>query len=573
MFIKNLRIVNQYDDIIRDLSFSSGLNLIVDDTPPGNSKLTGNNVGKTTVLKLIDFCLGAKGKIVYTDTENKKQVYDVVKDFLTDNGIRIILTLAESLVDPNLKEIEIERNFLANTKSIRKINGKQVLEKDFENELEKILFPNKKIEKPTFRQVISHNIRYTDESISNTLKTLNKFTSDVEYETLYLYLLGCSFDEGARKQELVTKINQERLFKEHLEKKQDKNTYEIALSLVEDDIAELNRKKSDFNLNESLEQDLEELNDTKYQINKLSALIGKLELRKNLIEESRAELEKRVSSIDLQQLHLLYNEAKVNIEELQKTFDDLVAYHNNMVLEKIKYISSDLPRLNDELNTKKSELRVLLNKEKELTNTVSKSDSLDELEDIIAKLNDKYREKGEFETVISQLTDIDDTIEDINSEINQIDDYLYSETFENKLKEQIKKFNKFFSSVSQELYDERYALTYEKKTNKKGQKFYSFSSFNANMSSGKKQGEILCFDLALLLFSEAENQETLQFLLNDKKELMHDNQLVKVADYIQNKNIQLVVSILRDKLPLEIINKAHMVVELSPNDKLFKIER
>ena len=51
-------------------------------------------------------------------------------------------------------------------------------------------------EKPSFRQIISHNIRYKDESISHTLKTLDKYTSDVEYETLYLYLFGCAFKNG-----------------------------------------------------------------------------------------------------------------------------------------------------------------------------------------------------------------------------------------------------------------------------------------------------------------------------------------------------------------------------------------
>ena len=199
--------------------------------------------------------------------------------------------------------------------------------------------PDKDVEKPTFRQIISHNIRYKDDSINNTLKTLDKFTSDVEYETLYLYLLGCTFNEGAKKQALVTKISQEKTFRERLEKKQTKTTYEIALDLVDDEIAALNEKKASFNLNETLEKDLEELNIVKYNINKTSALISKLEIRKNLIEESRKDLEQSISHIDLQQLRLIYEEVTENISGIQKTFEDLVAFHNNMVIEKVKYIS------------------------------------------------------------------------------------------------------------------------------------------------------------------------------------------------------------------------------------------
>ena len=53
-----------------------------------------------------------------------------------------------------------------------------------------------------------------------------------------------------------------------LEKQQTKTAYEIALEMIEDEINVLNEKKALFNLNESLEQDLEQLNLVKYNINK-----------------------------------------------------------------------------------------------------------------------------------------------------------------------------------------------------------------------------------------------------------------------------------------------------------------
>ena len=92
------------------------------------------------------------------------------------------------------------------------------------------------------------------------------------------------------------------------------------------------------------------------------------------------------------------------------------------------------------------------------------------------------------------------------------------------------------------------------------------------MSSGKKQGEISCFDIAYTLFADEENIPCLHFLLNDKKELMHDNQLVKIADFVNRNNIQFVASILKDKLPDEINKEEYFVVKLSQNDKLFRIK-
>ncbi len=570
MFIKRLTISTCYG-VIRDIEFKEGLNLIIDETPIDNTKATGNNVGKTTVLKLIDFCLGAKPNIIYTDTENKKQTYELVKDFLIKENVQITLILTENLNKDNAREVEIIRNFLPGKQAVRKINGKDILEKDFEHELEQAIMPSKFVEKPTFRQVISHNIRYTDDAVNNTLKTLNKYTRDIEYETLYLYLLGCPADHGAKKQVLASQLKQENIIKEKLEKRQPKQSYEIMLSLLDDEISDLNEKRRTFNLNEELEDDLEQLDLVKYKINKTSSSITKLKIRKNLIEDSIRELDKSVCNIDLQQLRILYNEVNANIGGIQKTFEDLVSYHNSMVNEKMRYISQELPEINSKLSQGHIDLQLLLMKEKVLTDKIEKSGSLEELEKIIAQLNEKYRKKGELENTIAQLNEVEMNIKELEKELEKIDYDLFSDGFKHRIKTQVEKFSKVFSTISQELYGEQYAITYQE-VKEKRQQFYKFSSFNTNMSSGKKQGEILCFDLAYTMFADEEHIPCLHFLLNDKKELMHDNQLIKVAEFIQNKNIQLVVSILKDKLPIAVIEKSHIAVQLSPNNKLFKIE-
>ena len=106
----------------------------------------------------------------------------------------------------------------------------------------------------------------------------------------------------------------------------------------------------------------------------------------------------------------------------------------------------------------------------------------------------------------------------------------------------------------------------------KGRFIYKFSSFNANLSSGKKQGEISCFDMAYILFADSEQIPCLHFILNDKEELMHDNQLVKIAEFANKNNIQFIASILKDKLPSEIDREEFFIIKLSEKDKLFRIE-
>jgi uncharacterized protein YydD (DUF2326 family) len=570
MFIKSLTISSNAN-IIREINFHNGINLIVDETSNSKGTETGNNVGKTTVLMLIDFCLGADAKQIYTDPEHKKEEYKLVKDFLIENRVLITLVLKEDLAINNSPEIRIERNFLQKKHKIQAISGVTKADSDFEEALTDILFPGHYGRKPTFRQIISHNIRYKDLSINNTLKTLDRFTRDDEYETLYLFLLGCDFDQGDTKQELLTQIRLEQTFKNRLEKDQTKSAYETALSILDGEIDGLNQRKSNFNLNENFESDLDKLNQVRYQINMVSSEIGKLNIRRDLISEAKRDLEKGESHIDVQQLEHIYRQATDRISGIQKTFADLCSFHNRMIAEKVKFIVKDLPRLDSDIISKSAHLNRLLQEEAELSAAISRSESFEELENLISKLNEKYRKKGEYENTIKQLAEVEANLHSFNKRLSDIDDELFSQLFEQKIKDQKDKFNKHFASISHTLYGEQYALKVDPTVNKKGQRLYKFSAFNTNFSSGKKQGEISCFDIAYTLFADEENIPCLHFLLNDKKELMHDNQLLKIAQLVNNKGIQFVASILKDKLPEELNREEYFVVKLSQTDKLFRI--
>lgn len=575
MFLKLLRIETE-DEVLRELHFHKGINLIVDDTPTStndtNELKTGNNVGKTTVLKLIDFCFGAKAKNIYTDPENERQDYELVKNFLIDYKVVITLVLKEDLDDDDSDEIVIRRNFLSRNKVLRQVNDKNCTEDEFEEQIRMLLFPDVTEGKPTLRQLLSHNIRYSDESIGHTLKVLNRYTKDVEYETLYLYLFGCKFEGGQKKQELLTKIGQEISFKERLEKKQTKNAYEAALALVEREIQKLNEKKANLNINENYEEDLAHYTQIKYEKNKTAELISNLEIRMNIIVETQRDMEQEMSDIDLQQLRQIYFQAGTQFEKIQHTFEELVTYHNKMVVEKIRFISKELPELNSKITDERKRLDTLCEEEREYATIVAQGDTFAELEKLIEELNEKYRQKGEYESIISQMEDVDTNIKQYREELDEIDQKIFTDDFEDTVKNQINKFNVFFSEVSKKLYGETYAIKYETEINKKQQKMYKFSTFNANMSSGKKQGEILCFDLAYIQFADSEKMPCVHFLLNDKKELVHDNQLVNVMDYVSDKNVQFVASILKDKLPDKLRKEEFYVIELSQDNKLLRIE-
>lgn len=569
MFLKSL-LISTPTKVIREIPFHKGLNLIVDETPSIDT-LTGNNVGKTTVLRLIDFCLGRDGSVVYKDPENKREDYELVKDYLVNNKVIITLTLVDDFDNPH-NQVEISRNFLSRKETICLVNGKIIKQSELESYLSLVIFPSIKVDKPTFRQIIAHNVRYEDIRINNTLEILNPFTKLEEYETLYLFLFGCDYDEGSKREELLANIKSEINYKKRLEKHGTKNSYKVALQDIDREIAKLEQKKSSLNINPQLDKDLDELTGLKEELNKIGSSISSLRIRRDVISESIQDFNKQRFDVDMAQLQLVYQQASALMPKVQRTFEEMVNYHNKMLANRTRFIEEELPAIDEKMAQLQSTFTSLREKEQLLTDRVISSDTFEELQRVINALNEQHTRKGEYSAILTQIESVEDSMAKFREELNNIDEGLFSNDFKVKVDGQLSKFNDIFSEISDELYDERYSVKEDVVRTTKGQSVYKFSIIGTNLSSGKKQGEISCFDIAYTLFADQESIPCLHFILNDKKELMHDNQLVKLAEIANRENIQFVASILEDKLPAELRNESYYVVKLSQDDKLFRIE-
>lgn len=568
MYLNRL-IISSPRTVIRDIEFHKGLNLIVDETPD-NTTGTGNNVGKTTVLRLIDYCLGGDVDGIYRNPEDKHESYALVKDFLTGNNVIVTLMLVDDLDTPS-KKVVIERDFKTGRSSLIRINGKDVTRKDFVAELESAIFPEVKTETPSFRQIIAHNIRIDNLRLENTLKTLTMGKNE-EYEALYLFMFGCPNDSAARKTQLAQELDTEKKYKRRMERNRSKNEYKAALSVIESDIDKLVERKDNLNINENLQLDIDRLNALRAQINKVTSRTSLLSLRRELINETVESFDKQNFGEDVVQLEMIYKQASAYVPKMQRTFKELVDFHNAMLENKKAFVAQELPSIQEEIEYLSAELERLKEKETVMVEKVLKSDTYEELEGIIVQLSELSRRKGEFESYISQIESAEKAIKEKCEEMKKIDDGLFTEDFAQRLESQRDKFNKIFSEVSHEIYDEQYIISYEV-DNQKGKQLYKFHITDvANFSSGKKQGEISCFDIAYTVFADQEGIPCLHFILNDKKELVHGNQLNKFAEAVNKYNVQFVCSMLYDKLPPVLRKDEHVVVRLSQDSKLFRIE-
>lgn len=568
MYLKRLKITNQ-EGLVRNIEFHSGLNLIVDNTPENDRTETGNSVGKTTVLRLVDFCMGKDGKVIYTDPADNGSVHTEVKEFLQNTKVEVELTMTRNWTND---DVVIRRDFSSGRKAVRTINGVQYKAEDFESALSEHIL-GFITTKPTFRQIISHNIRYSELSLTNVLKTLDPYTSDAQYEALYLFMFGCQIDETDRRQELIEKIKTEQAFKKRLEKSNNKSTYRTLLGLVDAKIEALQIKKATLNVNPDFEKSLGALNDVKFKLNAIGAELATLKLKQDTVREAQKEIEEQHSEIDSQQLATIYQQAKALVPNIQKTFEELLSYHNKMVESRSRFIAMSLPMLAKKIEKLEKELQSLLIQEEELANIVTKSDTYEDLEELISEMNQEYQRKGEYENQIQQIEIVETAISEAEEAIKGIDKDLFSNEFRDQVQNSINRFNILFTDVSKQLYDEEYVLKVDAVNYRNtGRYIYKFSAFNANLSSGKKMGEISCFDIAYTMFAKDNGIPHLSFLLNDKRELMSDNQLVAIAQIVEREDIQFVASILKDKLPTELQDSRYYIAELSKHDKLFRIE-
>lgn len=574
MFIKKLTIKNNNSNIIiREINFKQGLNLIIDKTDTQtNLQKTGNSVGKTTVLKLIDYCLGSDGKGIYSDTEFNKQPNTMVEKFLKAENITITLELIKNF-DNLEKPIIISRNFLTAKKKIQQINNIDIPDdKKFKKELSLKIFEfNEDI--PTFRQIISKNIRDNKDKLTHTVRTLGTFLNATGYEALHLFWLGLHDLLSQDKKDLSSSLKKEKDFLRSLEKKNSSSPSFIdqKITLLNTEIAKLTIAKEKIISIEHYSQDIVNFNLLKNKIATIIEDTNNLNYKKQLINDSINSLQNELSNINIYEIKSLYTQAKTFIPNLQKTFEDSLDFHNSLIKGKINFLSLGLPEIISSIEKNSIELEYL-NQQKsknniELNNNDDCINDIQLLEKIITKLNDAHEQKGRLIEQQTLLLNTHSKINSLQKNLDTINNSIHSK--DSIIQERITLFNSFFSPISNEIYNEQYLLSTHHTEHNNYE--LTVTNFEGNPSIGKKKGQIAAFDFAYIAFADSLKIKCLHFIAHDQLETVHHNQLITISKLANSKNIQYILPILEGIIPKSINPKEFVILELSQSEKLLKL--
>lgn len=576
MLIKYLTI-EKNGKIVRHIPFKMGVNLIVDTTPSESQKESGNNVGKTTVLRLVDYCLGGHSKTIYQDPEFKT-TNSTVKTFLEGDNVIITLRLGSSF-DNEINDIVLKRNFLQRSQKLAEINGNNFTNiKEYCKNLNQLLF-GLSSSKPTFRELIARFIRSDASKMDRVIKYLPITTTDNTYEGIYFFLFNRSDTTSlsSEKNDLARKLQFNKKVIEDAFQKRTVAAIKQHLSLIISDIRQLENQKLNFNVNPQYEKEYSALQNIKNKINRTSSELSNKQFRLTLLNESINELKKQTSTVDADTLQAVYQEAKHYVVGLQKSFDDAVAFHNKLVANKLGYLSEDIPILEKEIRALEEQLVKLLSNESEIGRKLVITGSLADYELIVSTANKKYEQKGRLEEELEKLQNIESTIETCDKRIGEITRIINSSDAAKALEENITKFNQFFSSYSEKFYDEKFVLSADFDHDSNVYKF-NISNVDGNLGDGKKKGLIAAFDLAYISYATSEGFKIPHFVMHDRIEGIHGNQLKSLFDVVNSDKFsgQYVASILSGKFSEFQLSENYLednkMLELSQSDKLFRIE-
>lgn len=561
MFIKRLTIKETKPalKIIREIPFVKGVNFIVD---AGKDQEKGNSVGKTTILKLIDICLGAKDrKYIYYDEETK-QTNEKLKNYIISNKINVELIVVESFDDENTSEYILSADLYPRGK--RYINGLEMNQNDYWQQLNVILFSNL-ANNPTFRQLINMFVRIDQRADNHKfLKFLHR-TNDATYENIYSYLFELQDQEISNnildlRKEIVEKNKEIKNFMS-INNFKSIDSVNQKVTLLESTIDEFNNKLNILVNSRKFKENEEKISEIKIEYANYNDKIDELLFKRMRISAILINAKQEINNgIDKDVLKNLYDETLEVMGNLHKEFDDLVKFNQELVHNKIKYFSSQIKKVNKKINDLERDKNRLFEKHKNVIMLIEEN-KIDEYTSLQSKLAEYNEELGSNKNIRSTYNQLEAHVAELNGELEKIEN-------EDDVKEEdtVSIFNKYFSQYSEKTNGEPFMLY-------KTEKGFPFGIdyVKRGLSTGTRKSIIAAFDLAYQQLARELDKKVPFFIVHDVIETIDRVALNAIINIVNSIDCQYIVAVLKEKIQdNDLIQESNIVVTLSENDRPFK---
>ena len=540
-------------EIIRKIKFNeTGLSLIVDET---NKVSSGSNIGKTTAVKVIDLCLGAKSvSSLYKEKDTGENI--IVGEFLEDNKVIAILTCK---IDG--KEHVFKRSLYKNGKN--EIDGSITRNtREYCSKLNKLIFNNDD-NQPTLRQLIAKFIRLDNANESALLKFLGTFPKNYIYQAVYDYLFGID----RTKSENVNILADNEKIDKDIDTIYRKNAvsslaeFETKISLMTEEVEKFKREYSEVTVVDDYEVKVKENQILLSNIQKLEVEHTRLQLRHELMQAKIEKEREKIFSVDTKVLRQLYEETNLSLDKQLCDFEDLKNFHNGMVNKRIDMLKDALDEVEESIQ------KVLLKLQEQRKIYESRFVSFNvALKD---KFEEKYRDFAEnkikLDGYINDLTYIKTRMEEKENNLRKKS----VETDDSVRKDNVKeRLNYYFKELTNNIIGETFALIFNG-----GETDFPVKiiGLNGKPGTGIKKAMITCFDMAHVNLIMEKKYYMPTFIIHDKMENIDLKELAGIISEARKFAGQYVFPILSDRIEPLRIREKEVVLTLSAKEKFFGI--
>ena len=445
MKILNLRIISPNNQEIQNIKFKKGgLSLIYGDiSMPDDKSKTSNSLGKSLLLKFIDYILGANNddKIVPKVLNGYKLIALVEFKNIEYEVIRILGDTKRILINEEAYELTEYKKFF---KIDRTLFRNQIILTTRKNLINSYSTNPNKEEMISFLKLIGINpviIEDTDKiySIQDEIKNLKNSKKE------FLVILD----------ELEEKKIKEQVF--YLEKE---------IKKLEDSLKEIDNKIKNIQITDIKKDIIEEYTRKNTEFKKVEEQIFS-----NNIEIERMEsFIKEYDNIDISTSYILklYEKAKFEIPSLVKReLTDVEKFHQNVYSDRKKVLKEQIKTLKNQNKNREEKLEDIREKLNQLGKVISENKIYKENIEIFKKYSKELEDKKYLQGSLSHIVKID---EKITQKDNELDIY-FANLRNNFINEK-----KYINQLQNSLYEFANILYRDDKNNKTVNAYFSMSS-------------------------------------------------------------------------------------------------
>lgn len=580
MYLKSLTIKDQDNFVIRHVDFKMGINIIKGDTIQAINNSSTNSIGKTTLLRSIDFCLAGKWENLVNDKELKSNRNNTVFNFFKEVSPNFELIVTKSLKNSISSQIKINRIITVSADKKGKdivsiknlIDDNELSEEELKNKLKLCLF-NLNTDTPTFRQLIPKFIRTSDYQVSNIVRYLHSTTSNAVYETLHLTLFNFKNMPLINKRVLIEQSLKDKAIQVDSLKNLISTGTEEVHDLRTKQLADLQQKYDTYQISKEYERENDQLNLLKESLEYIRAQIASYRTDYKIWENRLKEITSENHSINTEAVKYMYQEAELYNVNLQKKFEETLMFHQTMLKNEVEYINSSLQKTQENITELEIKYSFSAESYNELLNKLARSGSLAEYTDLGNKINALTKDIAESEAILNSYNSAISSLNQLKSqfEILTINIEKDLKEFRNKLTI----FNQYFSEYSKTLSKDGYLLAVQKDKNCHFNLIPTPVDGDSHVGDGHKQSVIIAFDLAYVAYikNPTINITAPYFFTQDRVEIIDSGIFSKLIRLAEQLECQFIFPIIKDKLDIiPNLDKNNIILSLDIENKFFDIE-